>query len=165
VKQTAYELLALLDRNLRESVNLFEQLAECPGQRSDVLTPLSNEVQYVRAQAGFEVTTEASDYDQDQATHGAASITSMKCGSKTRMTCSWMPRNAISSARSKDFRRESLSCHGPLRRKRNSLPRRGRRLQRNARQSARELPHRRQLWKGGKNKNPSLPRIDGGPPI
>jgi hypothetical protein len=42
VKQTAYELLALLDRNLRESVNLFKQLVECPGQRSDVLTPLSN---------------------------------------------------------------------------------------------------------------------------
>ena len=69
MKQTAYELLALLDRNLRESVNLFKHLAECPGQRSDVLTPLSNEVQYVRAQAGFEVTTEASDFEQDQATH------------------------------------------------------------------------------------------------
>jgi len=69
VKQTAYELLALLDRNLRESVNLFKQLAECPGQRSDVLTPLSNEVQYVRAQAGFEVTTEASDLEQDQAAY------------------------------------------------------------------------------------------------
>src|ERR1700720_3349857 len=41
MKQTSYELLALLDRNLRESVNLFKQLAECPGQRSDVLTPLS----------------------------------------------------------------------------------------------------------------------------
>ena len=51
VKQTAYELLALLDRNLRESVNLFKQLAECPGQRSDVLTPLSNEIQYVQDQA------------------------------------------------------------------------------------------------------------------
>jgi hypothetical protein len=67
VKQTAYELLALLDRNLRESINLFKQLAECPGQRSDVLTPLSNEVQYVRAQAGFEVTTEVSDFEQVQA--------------------------------------------------------------------------------------------------
>jgi len=69
VKQTAYELLAVLDRNLRESVNLFKQLAECPGQRSDVLIPLSNEIQYVRAQAGFEVTTEASDFEQDLATH------------------------------------------------------------------------------------------------
>jgi hypothetical protein len=69
VKQTAYELLALLDRNLRESVNLFEQLAECPGQRSDVLTRLANEVQYLRAQASFEVTAEASDFEQDQATH------------------------------------------------------------------------------------------------
>ena len=57
MKQTTYELLALLDRNLRDSVNLFKQLAECPGQRSDVLTPLSNEIQYVRAQAGFEVTS------------------------------------------------------------------------------------------------------------
>jgi len=69
VKQTAYELLALLDRNLRESVNLFKRLAKFPGQRSDVLIPLSNEIQYVRAQAGFEVTTEASDFEQDQATH------------------------------------------------------------------------------------------------
>jgi hypothetical protein len=69
VKQTAYELLALLDRNLCESVNLFKQLAECPGQRADVLTPLSNEIQYVRAQAGFEVTAEASDFEQEQATH------------------------------------------------------------------------------------------------
>ena len=68
MKQTTYELLALLDRILRDSVNLFKQLAECPGQRSDVLTPLSNEIQYVRAQAGFEVTTEASDFEQEQAT-------------------------------------------------------------------------------------------------
>jgi hypothetical protein len=69
VKLTAYELLAQLDRNLRESINLFKRLAECPGQRSDVLMPLSNEIQYVRAQAGFEVTTEASDFEQEQATH------------------------------------------------------------------------------------------------
>ena len=69
MKQTAYELLAQLDRSLRESINLFKQLAECPGQRPDVLTPLSNEIQYVRAQAGFEVTTEASDFEQDQASH------------------------------------------------------------------------------------------------
>jgi hypothetical protein len=52
VKQTAYDLLALLDRNLRESVKLFKRLAECPGRRSDVLTPLSNEIQYVRAGEG-----------------------------------------------------------------------------------------------------------------
>jgi hypothetical protein len=69
VKPTTYELLTLLDRSLRESVSLLKKLAECPGQRSDVLKPLSNEVQYVRAQAGFEVTTEASDFEQDQATH------------------------------------------------------------------------------------------------
>ena len=69
MKQTVYELLAVLDRNLRESVNLFKQLAECPGQRSEVLMPLSNEIQYVRAQAGFEVTAEASEYELDQATH------------------------------------------------------------------------------------------------
>ena len=69
MKQTAYELLAQLDRDLRESIDLFKQLAECPGQRSDVLTPLSNEIQYVRAQVGFEVTTEASDFEQGQASH------------------------------------------------------------------------------------------------
>ncbi len=69
MKQTTYELLALLDRSLRETINLFKQLTACPGQRSDVLVPLLNEVQYVRAQVGFEVTTEASDFEQEQATH------------------------------------------------------------------------------------------------
>jgi hypothetical protein len=69
MKQTAYELLALLDRNLHEAVNLLKRLTACPGQRSDVLIPLLNEMQYVRAQAGFEVTTEASDFEQDQMTY------------------------------------------------------------------------------------------------
>ena len=69
MNQTAYELLALLDRNLRESINLLEQLSACPGQRSDVLVPLLNEMQYMRAQAGFEVTTEASDFEQGNTTH------------------------------------------------------------------------------------------------
>jgi|SRR5580704_2689413 hypothetical protein len=69
MKQTAYELLALLDRNLRESVTLLKRLTACPGQRSDVLVPLSNEVQYVRAQVGFEVTSEASGFEQANLTH------------------------------------------------------------------------------------------------
>lgn len=69
MKQAAYELLALLDRNLREAINLFKQLTACPGQRSDVLVPLSNEVQYVRAQAGFEVTSEANDFEQANQTY------------------------------------------------------------------------------------------------
>jgi hypothetical protein len=69
MKQTAYELLALLDRNLRESVTLLKRLTACPGQRSDVLVPLSNEVQYVRAQIGFEVTSEANDFEQANQTH------------------------------------------------------------------------------------------------
>jgi hypothetical protein len=68
MKQTAYELLALLDRNLRESINLLKRLTACPGQRSDVLVPLLNEVQYVRAQASFEVTTEASDFENGNMT-------------------------------------------------------------------------------------------------
>jgi hypothetical protein len=61
---------------------------------------------------------------------------SAKCGSKIRTMCSWMPRSATSSARSKGFRRESSSCLGPLRRKRSYLLRGGRRLQGNVRQSA-----------------------------
>jgi hypothetical protein len=69
MKQTAYELLALLDHNLREAINILKRLTACPGQRSDVLMPLLNEVQYVRAQAGFEVTGEASDFEQGQMTH------------------------------------------------------------------------------------------------
>ena len=69
MKQTAYELLALLDRNLRESISLLKRLTACSGQRSDVLVPLSNEVQYVRAQIGFEVTSEASDFEQANQTY------------------------------------------------------------------------------------------------
>jgi hypothetical protein len=69
MKQTSYELLALLDRNLREAVTLLKRIAASPGQRSDVLSPLSNEVQYVRAQVGFEVTTEASQFEQANQTH------------------------------------------------------------------------------------------------
>jgi hypothetical protein len=67
--QTAYELLALLDRNLRESITLLKRLTACPGQRSDMLVPLSNEVQYVRAQIGFEVTGEANDFELANQTH------------------------------------------------------------------------------------------------
>lgn len=69
MKQTAYELLALLDRNLRESVTILKRLTACPGQRSDVLVPLSNEVQYVRAQIGFEVTSGANDFEQANQMH------------------------------------------------------------------------------------------------
>ena len=69
MKHTVYELLALLDRNLRESVTLLKRLTACPGQRSDVLGPLSNEVQYVRAQIGFEVTSEANDFEQANQTY------------------------------------------------------------------------------------------------
>jgi hypothetical protein len=69
MKQTAYELLAQLDRTLRESVTLLKRLTACPGQRSDVLVPLSNEVQYVRAQIGFEVTSEANDFEQANQTY------------------------------------------------------------------------------------------------
>jgi hypothetical protein len=69
MKQTAYELLALLDRTLRESINLLKRLTACPGQRSDVLVPLMNEVQYVRAQAGFEVTSEANEFEQANQTY------------------------------------------------------------------------------------------------
>jgi hypothetical protein len=69
MKQTAYELLAQLDRNLRESITLLKQLTACPGQRPDVLVPLSNEVQYVRAQIGFEVTSEANDFEQANQTY------------------------------------------------------------------------------------------------
>jgi hypothetical protein len=68
MRQTTYELLALLDRTLHESVGLLKRLTTCPGQRSDVLIPLLNEIEYLRAQAGFEVTTEASDFEQTQAT-------------------------------------------------------------------------------------------------
>jgi hypothetical protein len=69
MKQTAYELLAVLDRNLRESVTFIKRLSACPGQRSDVLVHLSNEVQYLRAQIGFEVTSEANDFEQANQTY------------------------------------------------------------------------------------------------
>lgn len=69
MKQTACELLALLDRNLRESITILKRLTSCPGQRSDVLVPLSNGVQYVRAQIGFEVTSQANNFEQANQTH------------------------------------------------------------------------------------------------
>ena len=42
---TAYEILAMLDRHFEESVTLLKQLTTRPGQRSDILVPLSNELE------------------------------------------------------------------------------------------------------------------------
>jgi len=67
--QTAYEILALLERHFEESVALLKQLTTCPGQRSDILTPLANQLRYVRAQIGFEVTEQASDLELGNMTH------------------------------------------------------------------------------------------------
>ena len=61
--QTAYEILALLERHFEESVALLKQLTMCPGQRPDILIPLANQLRYVRAQIGFEVTEQASDLE------------------------------------------------------------------------------------------------------
>lgn len=69
MRNTAYEILAMLERHLEESVTLLKQLTTCPGQRSDVLIPLSNELRYVRAQIGYEVTEQASDFEMGRADH------------------------------------------------------------------------------------------------
>jgi hypothetical protein len=61
--QTAYEILALLERHFEDSVALLKRLTTCPGQRSDILIPLANQLRYVRAQIGFEVTEQASDLE------------------------------------------------------------------------------------------------------
>jgi hypothetical protein len=66
---TAYEILAMLERHFEESVTLLKQLTTCPGQRSDILIPLSNELRYVRAQIGYEVTEQASDFEMERAAH------------------------------------------------------------------------------------------------
>jgi hypothetical protein len=66
---TAYEILALLERHFEESVTLLKQLTTCPGQRSDILVPLANQLRYVRAQVGFEVTEQASDMELGNMTH------------------------------------------------------------------------------------------------
>jgi hypothetical protein len=66
---TAYEILAMLERHFEESVTLLKQLTTCPGQRSDILIPLSNELRYVRAQIGYEVTEQASDFEMERADH------------------------------------------------------------------------------------------------
>ncbi len=65
----AYEILAMLERHFEESVTLLKQLTTCPGQRSDILIPLSNELRYVRAQIGYEVTEQASDFEMERADH------------------------------------------------------------------------------------------------
>jgi hypothetical protein len=66
---TAYEILAMLERHFEESVTLLKQLTTCPGQRSDVLIPLSNELRYVGAQIGYEVTEQASEFEMERADH------------------------------------------------------------------------------------------------
>jgi hypothetical protein len=67
--QTTYEILAMLERHFEESVTLLKQLTTCPGQRSDILIPLSNELRYVRAQIGYEVTEQASDFEMERVDH------------------------------------------------------------------------------------------------
>jgi hypothetical protein len=67
--QTSYEILALLERHFEESVTLLKQLTTCHGQRSDILIPLANELRYVRAQIGFEVTEQASDLEMGSVAH------------------------------------------------------------------------------------------------
>ena len=66
---TAYEILAMLERHFEESETLLKQLTTCPGQWSDILIPLSNELRYVRAQIGYEVTEQASDFEMERADH------------------------------------------------------------------------------------------------
>jgi hypothetical protein len=66
---TAYEILAMLDRHFEESVTLLKQLTTCPGRRSDILTPLSNELRYVGAQIGYKVTEQASEFEMERADH------------------------------------------------------------------------------------------------
>jgi hypothetical protein len=59
----------MLERHFEESVTLLKQLTTCPGQRSDILIPLSNELRYVRAQIGYEVTEQASDFEMERSGH------------------------------------------------------------------------------------------------
>jgi len=66
---TAYEILAMLERHFEESVTLLKQLTACPGQRPDILIPLSNELRYVLAQIGYEVTEQASNFEMERADH------------------------------------------------------------------------------------------------
>jgi hypothetical protein len=69
VTQTAYEILAFLERHFEESITLLKQLTTCPGQRPGILIPLSNELRYVRSQIGYEVTEQASDFEMARADH------------------------------------------------------------------------------------------------
>ena len=64
---TAYEIVAMLERHFEESVSLLKQLTTCPGQRLDILIPLSNELRYMRAQIGHEITEQASDFEMERA--------------------------------------------------------------------------------------------------
>jgi hypothetical protein len=66
---TTYEILALLERHFEESVTLLKKLSTRPGQRSAILTPLTDQLRYVRAQIGFEVTEQASDFEMERADH------------------------------------------------------------------------------------------------
>jgi len=67
--RTTYEILAMLEGHFKESITLLKQLSSCPGQRQDILIPLSNQLRYVRAQIGYEVTDQASEFEMERATH------------------------------------------------------------------------------------------------
>lgn len=66
---TTYEILVILERHFEESVTLLAKLTKCPGQRTDILIPLSNELRYVRAQIAYEVTERASEFEMERADH------------------------------------------------------------------------------------------------
>ncbi len=67
-KGSVYDLLALLNQHFRDTLIVLRQIETCPGQRSILLSAYRTEIEYVRAQANFEVTTQASEFEQDRAT-------------------------------------------------------------------------------------------------
>jgi hypothetical protein len=59
-----YDLLALVNDRLRAALNPLRRLESCPGQRSILLTDYRTEIEYLLAQINFEVTSEASSFEE-----------------------------------------------------------------------------------------------------
>jgi hypothetical protein len=63
-RTNAYDLLSVLNQRLRGTLDPLKRLESCPGQRSILLAGYRTEIEYLLAQINFEVTCEASSYEE-----------------------------------------------------------------------------------------------------
>jgi hypothetical protein len=63
-RSNMYNLLSLLNERLRGSLDSLKRLESCPGQRVILLAGYRTEIEYLLAQINFEVTSEASSFEE-----------------------------------------------------------------------------------------------------